>query len=198
MMMTSELALILSLAIPATGALGIAVTGERPNLRETVTLLTASTLFAVVLWLLQHHLEGGVATLTVLNLLPNLPIAFTVEPLGLVFALVASGLWIVTSVYSIAKAAFVGGSLVPKGGQNPLEPIGLGVPTCFGPHMENFAAISKTVLDLNLATVVKDRSELSEFFESILTGKTEAFEPRILFEKVGGSAKYTAGKIMES
>ncbi len=101
MMMTPELALILSLAIPAIGALGIAVTGARPNLREAVTLLTAGALFAVVLWLLQHHLEGGVATLTVLNLLPNLPIAFTVEPLGLVFALVASGLWIVTSVYSI-------------------------------------------------------------------------------------------------
>ena len=101
MMMTAELALILSLATPAAGALGIAVTGARPNLREAVTLLTAGALFAVVLWLLQHHLEGGVATLEVVNLLPNLPIAFTVEPLGLVFALVASGLWIVTSVYSI-------------------------------------------------------------------------------------------------
>ncbi len=102
-----------------------------------------------------------------------------------------------TSVYSIARAAFVGGSLVPKGGQNPLEPIGLGVPTCFGPYMENFATIAETVLDLNLAVVVKDRSELHEFFESVLTGGIKAFDPRILFDKVGGSAKYTAGRIME-
>lgn len=101
MMMTPELALILSLAIPATGALGIAVTGARPNLREAVTLFTASALFVVVLWLLLYHLDGGIATLTIVNLLPNLPIRFEVEPLGLVFALVASGLWIVTSVYSI-------------------------------------------------------------------------------------------------
>lgn len=103
-----------------------------------------------------------------------------------------------TSVYSIARAAFVGGSLVPKGGQNPLEPIGLGVPTCFGPHMENFDAISETVLDLKLTTLVKDQSELHEFFESVLTGKIKAFDPLVLFEKVGGSAKYTAGRIMES
>ena len=103
-----------------------------------------------------------------------------------------------TMVYSIARAAFVGGSLVPKGGQNPLEPIGLGVPTCFGPRMENFAAIARTVLDLNLAAVVKDQSELSEFFESVLVGRKKACDPRILFDKVGGSAKYTAGKILES
>lgn len=101
-----------------------------------------------------------------------------------------------TSVYSIARAAFVGGSLVPKGGQNPLEPIGLGIPTCFGPHMENFAAITETVLDLNLATVVKDNLELSEFFESVLTGKIKAVDPGILFKRVGGSAKYTAARIM--
>ena len=68
MMMTPELALILSLAVPATGAFGIAVTGAYPNLREAVTLFTASALFAVVLWLLQFHLDGGAATLTIVNL----------------------------------------------------------------------------------------------------------------------------------
>jgi 3-deoxy-D-manno-octulosonic-acid transferase len=103
-----------------------------------------------------------------------------------------------TSVYSIANAAFVGGSLVPKGGQNPLEPIGQGVPTCFGPHMENFSEIARTALDLKLAVVVKDQSELQEFFESVLMGGTKAFDPRILFDKVGGSAGYSAMKILES
>jgi 3-deoxy-D-manno-octulosonic-acid transferase len=102
-----------------------------------------------------------------------------------------------TLVYSIAQAAFVGGSLVTKGGQNPLEPIGLGIPTCFGPHMENFAEITGTVLALNLAAITKDQSELQEFFESVLAGKTKAFDPRILFDKVGGSAEFAAGKILE-
>lgn len=43
--------------------------------------------------------------------------------------------------YRLADVAFVGGSLVPHGGQNPLEPARLGLPIITGPHMENFAAI---------------------------------------------------------
>ncbi|QJA06631.1 3-deoxy-D-manno-octulosonic acid transferase [Thermosulfurimonas marina] len=41
-------------------------------------------------------------------------------------------------LYGLATAAVVGGSFVPKGGQNPVEPAVWGVPTLFGPHMENF------------------------------------------------------------
>jgi 3-deoxy-D-manno-octulosonic-acid transferase len=42
------------------------------------------------------------------------------------------------SVYGLATVAFVGGSLVPEGGHNPLEPARLGVPVVMGPHYENF------------------------------------------------------------
>jgi 3-deoxy-D-manno-octulosonic-acid transferase len=45
------------------------------------------------------------------------------------------------SVYSMAAAAFVGGSLVPAGGHNPLEPAQFGVPILMGPHFENFREI---------------------------------------------------------
>jgi len=41
-------------------------------------------------------------------------------------------------LYGVARAAFVGGSLVDLGGQNILEPIAWGVPTLHGPHMGNF------------------------------------------------------------
>jgi 3-deoxy-D-manno-octulosonic-acid transferase len=41
--------------------------------------------------------------------------------------------------YRLAEVAFVGGSLIPHGGQNPLEPARLGRPVLFGPHMTNFA-----------------------------------------------------------
>lgn len=41
-------------------------------------------------------------------------------------------------VYGIASLAFCGGSLVPLGGQNPLEPASWGKPVLYGPHMENF------------------------------------------------------------
>lgn len=45
------------------------------------------------------------------------------------------------SVYSLASVAFVGGSLVPAGGHNPLEPAQFGVPIVMGPSYENFRAI---------------------------------------------------------
>jgi 3-deoxy-D-manno-octulosonic-acid transferase len=46
------------------------------------------------------------------------------------------------SVYSLAAVAFVGGSLIPAGGHNPLEPAQFGVPILMGPHFANFRAIT--------------------------------------------------------
>ena len=51
------------------------------------------------------------------------------------------------SVYSLASVAFVGGSLVPAGGHNPLEPAQFGVPIVMGPHYANFAAITDSLRD---------------------------------------------------
>ena len=50
------------------------------------------------------------------------------------------------SVYSLAAVAFVGGSLVPAGGHNPLEPAQFGVPIVMGPHYVNFRAIAQDLL----------------------------------------------------
>ena len=49
------------------------------------------------------------------------------------------------SVYSLASVAFVGGSLVPAGGHNPLEPAQFGVPIVLGPHYANFVAITDSL-----------------------------------------------------
>jgi 3-deoxy-D-manno-octulosonic-acid transferase len=46
------------------------------------------------------------------------------------------------SVYSLASVAFIGGSLVPAGGHNPLEPAQFAVPTVMGPHYANFRTIT--------------------------------------------------------
>jgi len=90
-----------ALLVPAAGAIGIALAGRRPNLREAVTLVTAAALFACVLMLLPPVLAGSRPQLFVLEMLPGIALGFRVEPLGMLFALVASGLWIVNSVYSI-------------------------------------------------------------------------------------------------
>lgn len=99
--MTAETLIAVSLLTPLLGAAGMVLTRNIPNLRETATLLTACLLFACVTQLLAPVLAGDRPALTLLEPLPGLPIAFQVEPLGLLFALVASGLWIVNSIYSI-------------------------------------------------------------------------------------------------
>ena len=99
--MTGDLNLVLTLVIPLVGAVFIALNDGRPNLREAVTLGTAGVLFCVVLWVLQQFLSGDPPEAKLLEVIPGLPLAFKIEPLGMLFGLVASGLWIVNSVYSI-------------------------------------------------------------------------------------------------
>ena len=99
--MTAGLALALTLAIPFAGAVLIGVTRRRPNVREGVTLVTATALFLTVLWLLDGVLAGARPAIRLLEVIPGLPLALEIEPLGMLFGLVASGLWIVNSIYSI-------------------------------------------------------------------------------------------------
>jgi multicomponent Na+:H+ antiporter subunit D len=92
--------IVIALLVPLLGAGLISALGRWPNGREAVTLLTASSLFGVVLSLLPRLNAGESLSFTFLEIIPGLKLAFTVEPLGLLFALVASSLWIMTSIYS--------------------------------------------------------------------------------------------------
>lgn len=65
-----------------------------------------------------------------------------------------------SQIYCIASVAFVGGSLVPKGGHNPLEAAIFGKPVLFGPHMENFREISEALISRGGARMVRDKQEL--------------------------------------
>ncbi|HEY5701760.1 MAG TPA: monovalent cation/H+ antiporter subunit D family protein [Gammaproteobacteria bacterium] len=87
--------------VPALAAVGIVLFGRRPNLREAVTLVSAVTLFLLVLSLYPEVAAGKRPGITLFTMLPGLELALSIEPLGMMFGLVASFLWIVTSVYSI-------------------------------------------------------------------------------------------------
>lgn len=63
--------------------------------------------------------------------------------------------------YSLAKVAFVGGSLVPIGGHNLLEPAALGIPILTGPYLDNFRDISKLLLNDKAAMLAHDENELA-------------------------------------
>ncbi|MGD2141135.1 MAG: monovalent cation/H+ antiporter subunit D family protein [Burkholderiales bacterium] len=91
----------LALAVPAVGAILIALTGRWPNLRETVTMLTSLALLAVVVSLLPGVLAGDRPAVTLFTMLPGISVELAVEPLGMLFSLLASGLWIINSVYAI-------------------------------------------------------------------------------------------------
>ncbi len=99
--MSPEATIQAALVTPLIGAILIAFSGRWPNLRETVTLVTAVTLFALVVSLYPHVLAGGRPSLVIGEMLPGLSVAFKVEPLGLLFACIASFLWIINSLYSI-------------------------------------------------------------------------------------------------
>lgn len=99
--MSQELLLGLCLAIPAAGAALVALLYRRPNLREGVTLAAGCALLAAVLGLLPEVLAGERPRLVLLEMMPGLSLALRLEPLGMLFALVASALWIASSVYSI-------------------------------------------------------------------------------------------------
>ncbi len=99
--MTPDAVVLAAPVIPVAGAVAIALLGARPNLRESATLFSAGALFLAVLYLLGPVLDGARPGAVLLEILPGVALAFRVEPLGMLFALVASGLWIVNSVYSI-------------------------------------------------------------------------------------------------
>jgi len=65
-------------------------------------------------------------------------------------------------LYAAADIAFVGGSLVPTGGHNLLEPAALGRPVLTGPHLHNFKVIAELLLEAGAVAVVNDAVELAE------------------------------------
>jgi 3-deoxy-D-manno-octulosonic-acid transferase len=77
------------------------------------------------------------------------------------------------SVYSIASVAFVGGSLVPSGGHNPLEPAQFGVPIVMGPHYANFRAITDD-LRVHNAIRIASREELADSIVALLSDPSDA------------------------
>ncbi len=72
------------------------------------------------------------------------------------------------SLYQIATVVFVGGSLVPAGGHNILEPALYGKPVVFGPHMQNFSEIAETFLTNGAAIQVRTAGELEEDVLSLI------------------------------
>ncbi len=98
------------------------------------------------------------------------------------------------SVYSLAAVAFVGGSVVPAGGHNPLEPAQFAVPIVMGPYTANFRAITED-LQARGAVRIAAREELAEALIELLRNRTEAVamgaRARQVFEAQAGATTRT-------
>ena len=101
--------------------------------------------------------------------------------------------------YAEASLAFVGGSLVQKGGHNVLEPAWHGVPTVVGPHMDNFREIANAFLSAGALLQVSGEGELSERFVRF-AGDPSAFadtgrRARKLLESFRGASERNAAAV---
>ena len=74
-------------------------------------------------------------------------------------------------LYALGDAVFVGGSLVPSGGHNILEPAWFSKPPVFGPHMENFQAMSQQFLSAKAAIQVMSGQQLGKVWVQLIEDK---------------------------
>ena len=75
-------------------------------------------------------------------------------------------------MYSFCDIAFIGGSLVPDGGHNPLEPAAFAKPILFGPYMDDFAEISTDLLKKDAAIVCHDEDDIFEVLKQLLVNSS--------------------------
>jgi len=100
------------------------------------------------------------------------------------------------SVYRIADVAFIGGSLVPRGGHNPLEPAQFGVPVVMGPSYENFRDIVSRLRNEQGIAIVQNADDLASTFSDLITNPDKAVEVgrrgQAVFEQQQGATDRTA------
>ncbi|MBM4204877.1 MAG: 3-deoxy-D-manno-octulosonic acid transferase [Gammaproteobacteria bacterium] len=98
-------------------------------------------------------------------------------------------------LYGVADAAFVGGSLVPRGGHNPIEPALWGVPFVTGPHTFNFADVMNDFRDASAVVEIGNATELKVQIAVCLAGEGQGKETgeraRVLVDQKRGALERT-------
>ena len=101
--------------------------------------------------------------------------------------------------YAAADVAFVGGSLIKRGGHNVLEPVLVGVPVLFGPYMNNFRAAADLVQDAEVGELVNSETELADALQSWLNDASKRAQviqnAEALLSKHQGAAQRVAEAI---
>jgi 3-deoxy-D-manno-octulosonic-acid transferase len=77
-------------------------------------------------------------------------------------------------IYGLADVSFVGGSMVPVGGHNLLEPAVFGCPVLFGVHTHNFVLMSQLIIEVGGGKRVRDAEELFDTVKELLSNKEKS------------------------
>ncbi|MDR1122882.1 MAG: hypothetical protein LBL02_02545 [Endomicrobium sp.] len=88
------------------------------------------------------------------------------------------------NIYSVSDVCYVGGSLVDKGGQNPIEPAAYGKPVLFGKYMNNFKSEAENFVKNNGAFIVKDSDDLANKIKGFMANS-------FLLKRIGENALKT-------
>ena len=99
--MTGELQLLLILLVPMLGALAVLAASPLPNVREGVSFVIGILLFLLVASLAADLSWDAPPTLVLAEPIQGLQLVLTPEPLGVLFALIASLLWPITTIYAM-------------------------------------------------------------------------------------------------
>jgi 3-deoxy-D-manno-octulosonic-acid transferase len=104
------------------------------------------------------------------------------------------------SVYSLASIAFVGGSLVPAGGHNPLEPARFAVPIVIGPHYANFRAITEDLLAQNALRIAANgrlAETLIDLLQNPADSRAMGERAKLVFDRQAGATGRCAEALLE-
>jgi 3-deoxy-D-manno-octulosonic-acid transferase len=104
------------------------------------------------------------------------------------------GLW-----YRLADVAFLGGSMVPRGGQNPIEPAKLMVPIVHGRHVSNFREVYDALAAADAVTAVGDANELADVVKRLIQNPGErerlSRNARACVDKLAGALDRTVAAL---
>ncbi len=114
---------------------------------------------------------------------------------------VVDAMGVLMPLYGLGRAAFLGASLVPLGGQNPMEPAAWGLPVCYGESMEDFSDAAQALEAAGAAQPVRSAEELAIFWSRCLTSPAQTGQmgqaARQVVRRWSGSAQAAANLILQ-
>jgi len=148
-----------------------------------------------------ERVESVMATVRSMGLTPVRRSMCTGKPLRQNEVIVLDTIGELAKLYALATLAFVGGSLVQRGGHNIMEPILHGVPVLFGPHVDNFRPHAELLLREGVGFQVRGEKELFEVAQKLLTSeplrRTIAWQAEQILSQHRGAAERVADAIAD-